>query len=176
MRLLALLTAIGALCGLSSLPAMASSHRVGDAKEHITFQFRFTNSSKGQTLPINGANVGIPLTQFRQVTDATGANLNVTEKLHARRRARRPSNGGGRTGERRAPGRRRRNQDIRQAIGQHRHEDDSELRCLCQQLHLRDQHPRLFCAGQGVRRPSASGTWPDTRTAAARTTTLSTSR
>jgi Domain of unknown function (DUF4331) len=52
---------------------------VGDAKEHLTFQFRFTNTSKGQTLPINGTNVGIPLTQFGQVTDATGATLNVTE-------------------------------------------------------------------------------------------------
>ena len=26
----------------------------GDAKEHITFQFRFTNTSKGKTLPIDG--------------------------------------------------------------------------------------------------------------------------
>lgn len=52
---------------------------VGDAKEHLTFQFKFTNTSKGQTLPINGTNVGIPLTQFGQVTDATGATLNVTE-------------------------------------------------------------------------------------------------
>ncbi|MES2229218.1 MAG: DUF4331 domain-containing protein [Pseudomonadota bacterium] len=52
---------------------------VGDAKEHLTFQFRFTNTSKGQTLPINGTNVGIPLTQFGGVTDTTGANLNVTE-------------------------------------------------------------------------------------------------
>lgn len=52
---------------------------VGDAKEHLTFQFKFTNTSKGQTLPINGTNVGIPLTQFGQVTDTTGATLNVTE-------------------------------------------------------------------------------------------------
>ena len=52
---------------------------VGDAKEHLTFQFRFTNTSKGQTLPINGTNVAIPLTQFGGVTDTTGANLNVTE-------------------------------------------------------------------------------------------------
>ncbi|MBS0449297.1 MAG: DUF4331 domain-containing protein [Proteobacteria bacterium] len=51
----------------------------GDAKEDITFQFRFTNTSKGETLPIDGTNVAIPLTQFGQVTDRTGANLNVTE-------------------------------------------------------------------------------------------------
>ncbi|HWI10046.1 MAG TPA: DUF4331 domain-containing protein [Burkholderiaceae bacterium] len=52
---------------------------VGDAKEHLTFQFRFTNTSKGQTLPIDGTNVAIPLTQFGGVSDTTGANLNVTE-------------------------------------------------------------------------------------------------
>ena len=51
----------------------------GDAKEDITFQFKFKNTSKGQTLPIGGVNVGIPLTQFGGVTDTTGANLNVTE-------------------------------------------------------------------------------------------------
>jgi hypothetical protein len=51
----------------------------GDAKEDLTFQFRFTNTSKGQTLPINGTNVAIPLTQFGQVTDMAGTNLNVTE-------------------------------------------------------------------------------------------------
>ncbi len=52
---------------------------VGDAREHLTFQFRFKNTSKGQTLPIGGANVAIPLTQFGSVSDRTGANLNVTE-------------------------------------------------------------------------------------------------
>ena len=52
---------------------------VGDARAHLTFQFRFKNTSKGQTLPIGGANVAIPLTQFGIVSDRTGANLNVTE-------------------------------------------------------------------------------------------------
>jgi hypothetical protein len=51
----------------------------GDAQEDLTFQFRFHNTSKGQTLPIGGANVAIPLTQFGAVTDTTGATLNVTE-------------------------------------------------------------------------------------------------
>src|SRR5882672_6328168 len=32
----------------------------GDAKEDITFQFHFKNTSKGQTLPIGGKNVAIP--------------------------------------------------------------------------------------------------------------------
>ena len=51
----------------------------GDAKEDITFQFRFKNTSKGQTLSVGGTNVAIPLTQFGGVSDTTGANLNVTE-------------------------------------------------------------------------------------------------
>ena len=52
---------------------------VGDAKEHLTFQFRFKNSLKGITLPIGGSNVAIPLTQAGGVSDTTGANLNVNE-------------------------------------------------------------------------------------------------
>ena len=51
----------------------------GDAKEDITFQFRFKNTSKGQTLSVGGTDVAIPLTQFGSVSDTTGANLNVTE-------------------------------------------------------------------------------------------------
>ena len=57
----------------------------GDAKEDITFQFRFTNTSKGFALPIGPAgsavSVGIPLTQFGAVSDVAGANLNVTESF-----------------------------------------------------------------------------------------------
>ncbi len=52
---------------------------VGDAKEHITFQFKFQNTLKGQTLSIGGSPVAIPLTQFGAVSDTTGGNLNVTE-------------------------------------------------------------------------------------------------
>jgi hypothetical protein len=52
---------------------------VGDAHEHLTFQFRFTNTLKGTTLSIGGTNVAIPLTQAGGVSDTTGANLNVTE-------------------------------------------------------------------------------------------------
>src|SRR5882762_8831266 len=51
----------------------------GDAREDITFQFRFKNTSKGQTLSIGGTDVAIPLTQFGSVSDTAGANLNVTE-------------------------------------------------------------------------------------------------
>ena len=52
---------------------------VGDAKEHLTFQFRFKNTLKGITLPIGGMNVAIPLTQAGGVTDVNAATLNVNE-------------------------------------------------------------------------------------------------
>ena len=147
-RLLPLIAAIGALYGVASMPAQASSHReapsitgmpkvdaadfymfnsyetgrtgfvtliadylplqdayggpnyfkldpnalyeihvdnVGDAKEHITFQFKFqntlANSGKGITLPIGSSNVAIPLTQAGSVSDTVGSNLNVTESF-----------------------------------------------------------------------------------------------
>ncbi|MEO7337372.1 MAG: DUF4331 domain-containing protein [Caldimonas sp.] len=51
----------------------------GDAKEDITFQFRFKNALKGKTLPIGGVNVAIPLTQFGSVSDPNAAALNVNE-------------------------------------------------------------------------------------------------
>ena len=51
----------------------------GDAREDISFQFRFKNTLKGMTLPIGGKNVAIPLTQAGQVTDAEAAELNVNE-------------------------------------------------------------------------------------------------
>ena len=141
-RVLPLLAAIGAVYGLCSLPAQASSHREapsitatpkvdaadfymfnsyepgrtgyvtviadylplqdayggpnyfkldpnalyeihidnnGDAKEDISFQFRFKNTLKAKTLPIGGVNVAIPLTQFGGVTDPNAAALNVNE-------------------------------------------------------------------------------------------------
>ena len=53
----------------------------GDAKEDLTFQFRFKNTSKGKTLTIGGTDVAIPLTQFGGVSDAAGAALNVTESF-----------------------------------------------------------------------------------------------
>jgi len=53
----------------------------GDAKEDITFQFRFKNTLKGKTLSVGGKEVAIPLTQFGGVTDTAGAALNVTESF-----------------------------------------------------------------------------------------------
>ena len=51
----------------------------GDAKEDITFQFRFKNALKAKTLSISGKDVAIPLIQFGVVTDPNAATLNVNE-------------------------------------------------------------------------------------------------
>jgi hypothetical protein len=53
----------------------------GDAREDITFQFRFRNNFKGITLPIGGKNVAIPLTQAGQVSAPNAAALNVNEQF-----------------------------------------------------------------------------------------------
>ena len=62
----------------------------GDGREDITFQFRFNNALKGVTLPINGTNVAIPLTQAGQVTRAQRRGAQRQRDLHRRRRPRRP--------------------------------------------------------------------------------------
>ena len=55
----------------------------GDAKEDLTFQFRFrntlANNGRGIELPIGGKNIAIPLTQGGPVTRISDANLNVAE-------------------------------------------------------------------------------------------------
>jgi hypothetical protein len=55
----------------------------GDAKEDLTFQFRFTNTlangGAGVTLPIGGKNVAIPLAQAGSVSAVRDGNLNVAE-------------------------------------------------------------------------------------------------
>ncbi|HRI18054.1 MAG TPA: DUF4331 family protein, partial [Burkholderiaceae bacterium] len=52
---------------------------VGDAREHLSFQFRFRNALKAITLPIDGKDVAIPLIQAGQVSDPAAAALNVNE-------------------------------------------------------------------------------------------------
>jgi hypothetical protein len=52
----------------------------GDAREDLTFQFRFQNNFKGITLPIGGQNIGIPLTQAGAVNAPNAGALNVNEK------------------------------------------------------------------------------------------------
>lgn len=51
----------------------------GDSKEDLTFQFRFKNSLKGITLPINGKDVAIPLIQAGGVSEPNAAALNLNE-------------------------------------------------------------------------------------------------
>ncbi|KQV61060.1 hypothetical protein ASC95_06510 [Pelomonas sp. Root1217] len=56
---------------------------VGDAKEHITFQFRFknmlSNSGAGTSLNVGGKMVGIPLIQSGAVANVKDANLQLNE-------------------------------------------------------------------------------------------------
>lgn len=52
----------------------------GDAREDITFQFRFRNRLKGIELPIGGKNVAIPLIQAGAVADPNAATLNLNEQ------------------------------------------------------------------------------------------------
>ncbi len=51
----------------------------GDAREDLTFQFRFRNKLNNVTLPIGNKNIAIPLIQAGQVTDVKSPSLNVTE-------------------------------------------------------------------------------------------------
>ncbi|MEW6704511.1 MAG: DUF4331 domain-containing protein [Pseudomonadota bacterium] len=51
----------------------------GDAREDITFQFRFKNALKSIALPIGGKNVAIPLIQAGQVSGPNAAALNLNE-------------------------------------------------------------------------------------------------
>ena len=53
----------------------------GDAKEDLSFQFRFKNTLKAKTLSINGKDIAIPLIQFGAVTDPKAATLNVNESF-----------------------------------------------------------------------------------------------
>jgi hypothetical protein len=52
---------------------------VGDAKEHLTFQFRFKNTLKSIALPIGDKQVAIPLIQAGAVANLNDGNLNVNE-------------------------------------------------------------------------------------------------
>ena len=52
---------------------------VGDGVEHLTFQFRFKNTSKASTLTINGKAVKIPLINSGVISGVNPATLNVRE-------------------------------------------------------------------------------------------------
>ncbi|CAM5781235.1 DUF4331 domain-containing protein [Rhizobacter fulvus] len=51
----------------------------GDAKEDISFKFRFTNTSKGQALSVGGKQIKIPLIDKGPISAVNDANLNVRE-------------------------------------------------------------------------------------------------
>ncbi|MGB9150582.1 MAG: DUF4331 domain-containing protein [Burkholderiales bacterium] len=51
----------------------------GDAKEDLTFQFRFKNTLKDIKLPIGGKNISIPLTQAGPISGVNPGTLNVRE-------------------------------------------------------------------------------------------------
>ncbi|MBA3478096.1 MAG: DUF4331 family protein [Lautropia sp.] len=51
----------------------------GDAKEDLTFQVRFDNTSKGTALPIGDKQVGIPLINSGVISGVNPATLNVRE-------------------------------------------------------------------------------------------------
>ncbi|MEO8152879.1 MAG: DUF4331 domain-containing protein [Rhizobacter sp.] len=56
----------------------------GDAREDITFQFRFKNkllNDTGKTLMVGDQNVAIPLVQFGSVSNVKDANLNLGESF-----------------------------------------------------------------------------------------------
>ena len=51
----------------------------GDAKEEITFQFRFKNNLKDTQLPVGGKNISIPLINAGAITAVNPGTLNVRE-------------------------------------------------------------------------------------------------
>jgi hypothetical protein len=52
---------------------------VGDAREHLTFQFRFQNALKDIALNVGGKQVAIPLVQSGPIAAGNTANRNVAE-------------------------------------------------------------------------------------------------
>ena len=52
---------------------------VGDAKEHITFQFRFKNTLNNVSLNVGGKSVAIPLVQAGPVAAGDSSKINVSE-------------------------------------------------------------------------------------------------
>ena len=51
----------------------------GDGVEDISFQFKFTNTSKGQTFPVGGKDVKIPLINSGTIAGVNPGSLNVRE-------------------------------------------------------------------------------------------------
>jgi hypothetical protein len=51
----------------------------GDAKEDLTFQFRFTNTLAGLAVPVGGKMIPVPLQQIGPISSTSSATLNTTE-------------------------------------------------------------------------------------------------
>ena len=52
---------------------------VGDAKEHITFQFRFKNTLNNVSLNVGGKSVAIPLVQAGAIAAGDSSKINISE-------------------------------------------------------------------------------------------------
>ena len=118
----------------------------GDAKEDLTFQFRFKNTSKNTALTIGGKSVMIPLINSSTITGVNPASLNVRE-TYTIDMVKGDRRGGTRT---RLACHRRRHR-IRQAGRQHRRQDlrrRRRLRNLCQPAHLRRRHAAACGTGR----------------------------
>ena len=51
----------------------------GDAREDLTFQFKFKDNNKGIALNIGGKNIAVPLVNLGPTTDVNGAALNASQ-------------------------------------------------------------------------------------------------
>src|SRR5271170_5825824 len=51
----------------------------GEAVPQITFRFRFTNTNKKLTVPVNGVNVEVPLVNIGPISVGNSSNSNVVE-------------------------------------------------------------------------------------------------
>jgi hypothetical protein len=51
----------------------------GDAREDLTFRFRFTNTLRDLTVPVNGQPVSVPLMNLNAVSDVNDTDVNVRE-------------------------------------------------------------------------------------------------
>lgn len=52
---------------------------VGDAKEHVTFQFHFTQTLKDLKVPVNGQMVSVPLSNIGAITNDASSAQNTSE-------------------------------------------------------------------------------------------------
>lgn len=73
-------TQIGVGCRLRPTKHKLICDNVGDGKKHITFQFRFTSTSKKTALTVGGKSVLIPLINSGPISGVNPAAPNVRER------------------------------------------------------------------------------------------------